>query len=135
MKIIIKTLSNKKHQIDVEESDTILALKTRIDQELSLGDPELQKLIYGGKVLKNEQTIAEAKVKENGFIVVMIAKKKPPASVASSVPVPSAAPTSAQAPATSAQAVAPPSVPSNPDTGMLPCFWNNCVFDRYKIFV
>ena len=52
----------------------VAALKEKIHNDLQLGDPSLQKLIYGGKILKDDQTIAESKVKENGFIVAMIAK-------------------------------------------------------------
>ena len=35
---------------------------------------EFQKLIHSGKVLKDEQTLAEVGVKENDFLVIMLSK-------------------------------------------------------------
>jgi UV excision repair protein RAD23 len=64
---------------------------------------EKQKLIHAGKVLKDEQTLAETGVKEGNFLVVMISKPKRTA--APTVPHPNAAaepePAAASAPAAS----------------------------------
>lgn len=68
-------------------------MKTRIEKEFQLGDVAEQKLMYlfsfpcfsllkelfnfcsrAGKILKDEQTMAESGVKENDFIVVMVTK-------------------------------------------------------------
>ena len=79
MKIILKTLQNKKYDLEVSENDTVLNIKERIDKELNLGDVNDQKLIKAGKILLNEQTLSEAGVKENEFIVVMVTKGSKPA--------------------------------------------------------
>jgi hypothetical protein len=49
-------------------------LKVKIHNELKLGEPEHQKLIHAGKILRNEVTIGSAGIKENDFVVVMVSK-------------------------------------------------------------
>ena len=51
-------------------------LKQRIDSEFKLGDAASQKLIHSGKILKDDQTIAGAKIQESDFLVVMVAAAK-----------------------------------------------------------
>jgi len=115
MKIGIQTLKNAKHSLEVNETDTVLDVKKRIESELQLGEVEEQKLIHLGKILKNEQTLADCKVKPNDMLVVMITKKKaaaaPAAAAAAPTPAtPSPAPTPAAAtpvPAAAADTPAP----------------------------
>lgn len=75
MKILIQTLKNQKHELDVDEASTVEQLKQRIDSELKLGAPSTQKLIHQGKILKDSSTVAEAGIKSGEFIVCMISKK------------------------------------------------------------
>jgi len=84
-------------------SAQILAVKQRIASELGLGDAAEQKLIYLGKILTNEQTIAEVKIKPNEMLVVMTSKLKKPAAA----PAPAAA-----APAPAAAAATPAAAPA-----------------------
>lgn len=51
-------------------------LKARIESELNLGEPASQKLIFSGKILKDDQTLGSAKVKEGDFIVIMVSKAR-----------------------------------------------------------
>jgi len=81
-------------------------VKQRIDSELKLGDAAEQKLIYLGKILTNEQTVGEVKIKPNEMIVVMISKIKKPAAPAAAAAAPAATP--AAAPATAAAATPAP---------------------------
>ncbi|CAK9134226.1 unnamed protein product [Ilex paraguariensis] len=59
-----------------------------------------QLLIHNGKVLKDESTLAENKVTEDGFLVVMLSKSKPLGSsgTSSTQPASTIAPTSSPAP-------------------------------------
>merc|ERR1712141_31474 len=63
-----------------ELKNTVAEIKEEIHKDLSLGEPESQKLIHHGKILKDEQTAESAGFKEKDFLVVMvrkIKKKKP----------------------------------------------------------
>jgi hypothetical protein len=42
-----------------------------------LGEPDTQKLIYSGKILKDDQTLDDAKIKDGGFVVLMTKKPDP----------------------------------------------------------
>jgi UV excision repair protein RAD23 len=64
-------------QLNLEETDTVLALKNKIHS--TKGDAfeaGLLKLIHTGKILKDEDTLASAGVKDNGFVVCMVSKPK-----------------------------------------------------------
>ena len=76
IKITVKTLKNKKYELQINESDTILSIKNKIDSELNLGEPETQKLIHHGKILKDDQTAKSSGFKDNDFLVCMVRKQK-----------------------------------------------------------
>lgn len=80
MKIIIKTLQQTQHPLEVSASETILQIKERIHELLghSIAD---QKLIYSGKVLANEVTVEQTLVKENDFFVLMVSLKNKPSNL------------------------------------------------------
>merc|ERR1719461_1085770 len=50
--------------------------KVKIHKELKLGEPESQKIIHHGKILKDDQTAESAGFKEKDFLVVMVRKVK-----------------------------------------------------------
>ncbi|KAH7162560.1 XPC-binding domain-containing protein [Dactylonectria estremocensis] len=109
MKVTFKDLKQQKFTLDVEPSQLISTVKEQISTEKGW-DPKLQKLIYSGKILKDEETVGSYNIEEKGFVVCMVNKPKgkpaPPAPAAES----SAAP-----PATPAQPVAStPAVPPAP---------------------
>ena len=76
MRLNIQTMKNVKYAVDVNDTDTILDVKKALQQQHQLGDPDEQKLIHVGKILKDDQTLDAAKVKNNDLIVIMISKKK-----------------------------------------------------------
>jgi UV excision repair protein RAD23 len=113
MRILIQTLKSTKHPLEVAETDSIAAVKQRIHSELHLGEPPEMKLIYLGKVLAADgQTLAEAKIKANETIVVMISKLKKPAQPAAATPAPAAAAVST--PAAAPTPVAAPAAQPTP---------------------
>ena len=77
MIITIKTLQNKRYDLEIDPKDTVQKIKEKIDKDLSLGSPESQKLIHHGKILKDDQTAESAGFKEKDFLVVMVRKVKP----------------------------------------------------------
>jgi len=130
MKIGVQTLKGQKHQLEVAESDTVLAVKQRIASELGLGDASEQKLIYLGKILSNDATIAQTGIKPGEMVVVMVSKLKrnataaaaaapaaaTPAAAASSTPAPAPAAAAATTSAAAPTASAAPAAPAAPAT-------------------
>lgn len=84
MKLTFKTLQKQQFVLDVDPSTTVEKLKVLIKESQGY-DPELQKLIFSGKVLVDEKTIEQIGVKEKDFFVVMLIKPK----AAPTVPAPS----------------------------------------------
>ncbi|XXH04851.1 hypothetical protein Hte_011273 [Hypoxylon texense] len=121
MKVTFKELSNAKFTLDVEPTDLISALKTRVAEEKGW-DPKLLKLIYSGKILKDEDTVATHKIEEKGYIVCMVSKPKPtPAAAAAPAAAPAAAASSSAVPATPARsAAATPAAPPAPTQSSAP---------------
>ena len=76
MIITIKTLQNKRYDLEIDPKNTVSEIKAKIDKELSLGEPASQKLIHHGKILKDDQTAESAGFKEKDFLVVMVRKIK-----------------------------------------------------------
>ncbi|XP_074583262.1 ubiquitin receptor RAD23b-like [Curcuma longa] len=78
MKLTVKTLKGTHFEIRVQPSDTIMAVKKNIEQVQGKDNYPWgqQLLIHNGKVLKDETTLEENKVSENGFLVVMLSKSK-----------------------------------------------------------
>ncbi|KAG6010421.1 hypothetical protein E4U43_008570 [Claviceps pusilla] len=110
MKVTFRDLKQQKFVLDVEPTDLISAVKEKISEEKGW-DPKHQKLIYSGKILKDDETVAAYKIEEKGFVVCMVNKpKEKPAPVAES--------STAAPPATPAQPIAstpaPPPAPAPP---------------------
>ncbi|KAG5930297.1 hypothetical protein E4U42_002221 [Claviceps africana] len=65
----VKTSSDRNHTITMAESATVLELKTTLAGEDFENIPiERQRLIYSGRVMKNDDTIGSYKVKHNNTI-------------------------------------------------------------------
>ncbi|TYJ30799.1 hypothetical protein E1A91_A06G154200v1 [Gossypium mustelinum] len=76
MKLTVKTLKGTHFQITVNPNDTVMAVKKNIEgiQGKDNYPCGQQLLIHNGKVLKDETTLADNKVSEDGFLVVMLSK-------------------------------------------------------------
>ncbi|PON89810.1 UV excision repair protein Rad [Trema orientale] len=78
MKLTVKTLKGSHFEIKVQPTDTVMAVKKNIEDVQGKDNYPCgqQLLIHNGKVLKDETTLAENKVTEDGFLVVMLSKSK-----------------------------------------------------------
>ncbi|CAL5327541.1 unnamed protein product [Camellia sinensis] len=78
MKLTVKTLKGRHFEIRVQPFDTIMAVKKNIEDVQGKDNYPCgqQLLIHNGKVLKDESTLVENKITEDGFLVVMLSKYK-----------------------------------------------------------
>ncbi|ATY60398.1 UV excision repair Rad23 [Cordyceps militaris] len=85
---LAQDLKQQKFTLEVEPADLISAVKEKISAEKGW-DPKHQKLIYSGKILKDEETVASYNIEEKGFVVCMVNKpKEKPAAAAPSAAAP-----------------------------------------------
>ncbi|CDS02106.1 hypothetical protein [Sporisorium scitamineum] len=70
MKLLIKSLAGGNFHLDAELTDTIGNIKSKIQKEQGHA-PELQKIIFSGKILTDDKTVADCNIKEKDFLVVM----------------------------------------------------------------
>ncbi|KAJ4304151.1 UV excision repair protein rad23 [Collariella sp. IMI 366227] len=109
MKVTIKDLKQQKFVIEIEPTALVSALKQKVSEERGW-EPKNQKLIYSGKILKDDDTLESYKIEEKGFVVCVVNKPKEvkpaPAAQAST-----SAPPATPAPATTATP-APPAAPA-----------------------
>ncbi|RFU77614.1 deubiquitination-protection dph1 [Trichoderma arundinaceum] len=91
----IKTSQDGAHTITMAESATVLDLKTKLSTAEFENIPvERQRLIYSGRVMKNDDTLATYKIKPNNTIhMVKSAASNPSQSSSASTPTPQAVPT------------------------------------------
>lgn len=80
--IHVKSSGDKKYEVSVETSALIADLKAIISTHADV-PPERQRLIYSGKVLKDEETVASYKI-QNGHAVHMVKLSAPKPAAASS---------------------------------------------------
>ncbi|KAJ3474609.1 hypothetical protein NLG97_g9763 [Lecanicillium saksenae] len=87
MKVTFRDLKQQKFTLDVEPTDLVSwphrergasaspfsAVKEKISGEKGW-DPKHQKLIYSGKILKDEETVGSYNIEEKGFVVCMVNK-------------------------------------------------------------
>ncbi|KAJ8587238.1 UV excision repair protein Rad23 [Rhizopogon salebrosus TDB-379] len=120
MKLTIKTLQQKMFQLDAEGSETIADLKQKISNTQG-HSVESQKLIFSGKVLSDDKTVASCEIKEKDFLVLMVSRPKaaaaqpPPAAASTSTPQPEpAAPAAPPAPSPAPVVSSPPAATPAP---------------------
>ncbi|EGS20737.1 putative excision repair protein [Thermochaetoides thermophila DSM 1495] len=115
MKITIKDLKQNKFTVEAEPTDLISTVKQKIADSQGW-DPKSQKLIYSGKILKDEDTVESYKIEEKGFVVCVVQKPK-----AEPKSAPAAGSSSAAAPATPAPAqTSTPAAPAAPAPAAAP---------------
>jgi len=110
MKVSLKTVTGVSFQLDLEDSLTVAETKAKIHDTQGENFPkDRQVLIYKGQVLKDETTLKDNNITEDGFMVVTVLKgksaaaskpaaSKPPAAAAPAPTPPPAAPTAATTP-------------------------------------
>merc|ERR1712133_140897 len=72
MLLTFKTLDHKIFKYEVSEEDTVDDIKTRIEEDF--GQENIYKLIYSGKILRDDQQLKSYKINEKQFVVLMITK-------------------------------------------------------------
>ncbi|CCF58207.1 hypothetical protein KAFR_0E00530 [Kazachstania africana CBS 2517] len=75
MNIIFKDFKKEKIPVELESSSTILDAKNKLASIKSC-DIDQIKLIFSGKVLKDDQTVSSCGLKDNDQVIMMISKKK-----------------------------------------------------------
>jgi len=123
MLVTIKTLQQHIFKIDIDTSETVKALKTKIENERGKDTYPVagQKLIYAGKILDDNKALSEYKIEEGKFIVAMVTKAKPAPKAAE--PAKSSSPTTTDASSSSTPAPAAPTpapVTTTPSTETTP---------------
>ncbi|SOV77103.1 DNA repair protein RAD23, putative [Plasmodium sp. gorilla clade G3] len=74
MKIKVRTLQNNEEEINVEPNDSILDLKKKVEVVLTDMPSDKQKLIFSGKILKDEDKATDI-LKDNDIVIVMVTRR------------------------------------------------------------
>jgi len=74
MLVTFKTLDHKIFKLDIDPEETVSDLKTMLEDDM--GKDNIYKLIYSGKILKDENLLSSYNINEKHFVVLMITKAK-----------------------------------------------------------
>ena len=75
MKIKIKTSNEAAFELDIDQTSDVSLLKQQIQSHFNDEDTATYRLIYAGKVLKDEQSIEETKLKEGNTVHLVRGQK------------------------------------------------------------
>jgi len=73
--INFKTTKGSKESVQISKSATVEELKQKIEEKSSDLSADRQRVIYKGRVLKNDKTVADSGLEE-GQMVIVVNKEK-----------------------------------------------------------